>query len=78
MGVYLGVLIFIEQGYIYIYQIDVAPIRIIPRRHISKSLPRKRWAFFMGVRTDEAALLFAGSRGIDPGSFGQLGVHWRA
>lgn len=32
----------------------------------------------MGVRTDEAALLFAGSRGIDPGSFGQLGVHWRA
>ena len=32
----------------------------------------------MGVRTDEAALLFAGSCGIDPGSFGQLGVHWRA
>ncbi|BFM21504.1 hypothetical protein R50076_25530 [Gilvimarinus japonicus] len=27
----------------------------------------------MGVRTDEAALLLTGSRGIDPGSFGSLG-----
>ena len=28
----------------------------------------------MGVRTDEAALLLAGSRGIDPGSFGYIGA----